>query len=127
MSLLASLASVYFFEIQGNPIATLCWIQRMLIFGVFLVTTIDVIKRDTNSKFYALPFVLIGVPLAVYQQLVHWDIIKVNSISCATGFVCSTKFFNFFGFISQATLCLTAFVVVAICLKSLWSKKTVES
>lgn len=122
MSLLASLASVYFIEILGNPAATLCWVGRMLIFGVFLILTVGIYRHDENAKFFALPFVSIGLVSATYQQLVHWNIIKVESISCVTSIVCTTKFFNLFGFISQATLCLTAFVVVAICLYAVKKK-----
>lgn len=119
MSLFATLASIYFIEIQGNPAASLCWFERMLIFGVFLILTVGILKQDTNAKYYAIPFVVLGIPSALYQQLVHWNIIQIDSTSCSISSVCSTKFFELLGFITQATLCLTAFIVVGICLYKL--------
>ncbi|CAG1020677.1 Disulfide bond formation protein C [Patescibacteria group bacterium] len=116
MSLFATLASIYFIEIQGNPAAALCWFERMLIFGVFLILTVGIFREDANVKFYAAPFVGFGIPSALYQQLVHWNVIQVDSISCSLSTVCTTKFFELFGFVTQATLCLLAFVVVAVCL-----------
>lgn len=119
MSLFASLASIYFIEIQGNPAASLCWFERMLIFGVFLILTVGILRQDINAKYYAIPFVMLGIPSALYQQLVHWNIIQIDSTSCSISSVCSTKFFELLGFITQATLCLTAFIVVGICLYKL--------
>jgi disulfide bond formation protein DsbB len=116
MALFASLASIYFIEIQGNPAATLCWFERMLIFGILLLLTVGIIRQDINVKFYAIPFLLFGIPSALYQQLVHWNIINIESTSCSLSSVCTTKFFELFGFITQATLCLVAFLVVACCL-----------
>lgn len=119
MSLFATLASIYFIEIQGNPAASLCWFERMLIFGVFLILTVGILRQDINAKYYAIPFVVLGIPSALYQQLVHWNIIQIDSTSCSISSVCSTKFFELLGFITQATLCLTAFIVVGICLYKL--------
>ncbi len=116
VSLFASLASLYFIEIKGNPAASLCWLERMLIFGVFLILSVAIYKKDYMAKYYAAPFVAIGITSAFYQQLVHWDIISVESASCSVSAVCATKFFELFGFITQASLCLAAFVIVALCL-----------
>ena len=114
-ALAASAASVYFIEILGNPAATLCWINRMLMFGIFLALSVGAFTRDHGAWRYTVPFLAIGLPVALYQQLVHWDIIHIVPKVCSVSVVCATKFFNLFGFISQATLCLTAFTVIAVC------------
>jgi disulfide bond formation protein DsbB len=119
MSLFATLASIYFIEIQGNPAAALCWFERMLVFATLLVLSVGILRQDVNVKFYAAPLVAFGIPSALYQQLVHWGIVKIASATCSAGPVCTTKFFELFGFITQATLCLLAFVVVAVCLYKL--------
>lgn len=116
MSLFATLASIYFIEIVGNPAGVLCWVERMLIFSIFLVLTVGILRNDTNVKYYAAPMLFLGGISALFQQLVHWEIIGTTSTICNESFVCTTKFFDLFGVITQATLCLTAFVVVAICL-----------
>jgi len=115
-SLAASAASVYFIEILGKPAATLCWVNRMLMFGLFLILTVGILQRDRGAWRFTVPFWAIGLPVAIYQQLVHWDIIHVVPKVCSASYVCTTKFFNLFGFITQATLCLTAFTVIAICM-----------
>ena len=114
MALLASAASVYFIEILHNPVATLCWVDRMLVFSLLLVLTVGILDRDRRVVRYTIPFLALGWPLSFYQQLVHWDIIHVNPQSCTISVVCTTKYFNLFGFITQATLCFTAFVVIAV-------------
>ncbi len=115
-ALAASSASVYFIEIAHKPAATLCWVDRMLMFGLFLILTAGIVMRDRAVWRYTVPFLAIGIPVSAYQQLVHWDIIHVVPQVCSVSYVCTTKFFNLFGFITQATLCLTAFVVVAVCM-----------
>lgn len=115
MALLASLASIYFIEIQKNPAATLCWVDRMLIFSLLLVFSVGITSRDWSFPKYALPFLAIGIPVASFQQLIHWGVITVAPQQCSVSYVCTTKYFNLLGFISQATLCLTAFLVVAYC------------
>lgn len=119
-ALSATLASVYFIEIVGNPAATLCWFERMLMFGLLLILTVGIVRHDTNLRFYALPFLLLGIPSALFQQLVHLNVIKVVAQSCSVSVVCTTKYFELFGFVTQATLCLGAFLVVAFCL---WKTK----
>lgn len=114
-ALAASAASVYFIEVLGNPAAALCWLNRMLVFGVFLTLSVGAVIRDRGVWHYTVPFISIGLPVALYQQLVHWDIIHVVPKVCSVSVVCTTKFFNLFGFISQATLCLTAFTILAVC------------
>lgn len=124
VSLLASLASIYFIEILKNPAATLCWFERMLMFGIFLILTVGIIRKDVSVRFYTIPFLILGIPSALFQQLVHWGIIHLAIQSCSVSTVCTTKFFNLFGFITQATLCLSAFLIIALVL---WSKKIKSS
>lgn len=122
-AIFASLASFYFIEVRGNPAAWLCWFERMLMFGLVLVLTVGILLKDLRVKYYAYAFLFFGIPSAVLQQLVHWDIIKITQQSCSEGVVCATKFFELFGFITQATLCLTAFLIIAVCM---WKLKDIK-
>jgi disulfide bond formation protein DsbB len=115
-ALAASSASVYFIEILGKPAATLCWLDRMLMFGLFLILSVAIVIRDKHAWRYSIPFLAIGLPASFYQQLVHWNIIHVAPKVCTASFVCTTKFFDLFGFITQATLCFSAFVAAALCM-----------
>jgi disulfide bond formation protein DsbB len=115
-ALFAAAASVYFIEILGKPAAALCWFDRMLVLGLLLILTVGIFYKDYRARRYAVPFLILGIPSATYQQLVHWNIIHVAAATCSVSVVCTTKFFNLFGFITQATLCLSALVVIAICL-----------
>ncbi len=119
MALAAFGASVYFFEIVGYQASSLCWLNRMLMLALFLVIGTGIVSRDTGAWRYTVPFLVIGLPVALFQQLVHWNVIPLGIQQCGTSFVCTTKFFNLFGFISQATLCLVAFVVVTAAMAAL--------
>lgn len=122
-SLLAVAASIYFIEILGKPAASLCWVNRMLMFGVLLILSTGIIRSDREVWRYTVPFLAVGLPVSFFQQLVHWNIIHVTPKACSLSYVCTTKFFNLFGFISQATLCLTAFTVVAVCMVMVRSRR----
>ncbi len=112
----ASLASVYFIEISGNPAASLCWFERMLLFGLLLLLTVGILLKDEKVQYYAIPFIVLGGFSALYQQLAHWNIVTFAQQPCGANIVCTTKFFELFGFITQATLCLSAFIGIAACL-----------
>lgn len=116
ITLAATLASVYFIEILGNPAAALCWFNRMLVLGLLLVLTVAILVRDTKVWRYSIPFLALGLPVSLFQQLVHWDVIKLAETTCSNAAVCTTKYFDLFGFVSQATLCFAAFAGVAICM-----------
>lgn len=116
IAFLATLASIFFIEVMGKPAASLCWIERMLMAGTLLIITVGIWRRDVHAKYYTAPFLFFGILSAFYQQLVHANIIQVPAQSCRDGFVCTTKFFSFYGFITQATLCLTAFLIILYCL-----------
>lgn len=120
ISLAAVLASIYFIEIVGNKAAPLCWFERMLMFGLFLNLSVALYRNDDQVKYYALPFLVLGIAGAAYQQLVHWNIINLSLQPCSESYVCTTKFFELFGFITQATLCLAAFVGIGVLL---WLRK----
>ena len=122
MALAAFGASVYFFEIVGYQASSLCWLNRMLMLALFLVIGTGIVSRDTGAWRYTVPFLVIGLPVALFQQLVHWNVIPLGIQQCGTSFVCTTKFFNLFGFISQATLCLVAFVVVTAAMAALGAR-----
>ncbi len=122
LSLFATLASIYFIEIVGNPSASLCWFERMLMFSVLLVLTVGILRRDLNVRYFVAPLLLFGIPSAAYQQLVHLGFVSAGTGTCSTSIVCSTKFFELFGFVTQATLCLVAFSVVAFCMWRLKGK-----
>ena len=114
-ALLASATSIYFIEILHKPVATLCWVDRMFIFSLLLIFTSGIIYRDRMVWRYTIPILLIGLPVSFFQQLVHWDLIHLTPAACSVSVVCTTKYFDLFGFISQATLCFVAFVIVAVC------------
>jgi disulfide bond formation protein DsbB len=112
ISLAAFGASVVFFEIMGFQASSLCWVNRMLMLALLLVVGTGIVTRDTGAWRYAAPFLVIGLPLALFQQLVHWEVIDLGIQQCGASLVCTTTFFDLFGFVSQATLCLVAFVGV---------------
>lgn len=116
IALAATLASVYFIEFLGNPAAALCWFDRMLVLGLLLMFTVAIFIRDTKVWRYSIPFLALGLPASFFQQLVHWDVIQLAQTTCSSATVCTTKYFNLFGFISQATLCFAAFAGIAICM-----------
>lgn len=127
-SILAMTGSLYFSEVLKYPPCILCWYQRILMYPLTLIIPVGIIKKDKNLPYYVLPLSLIGTLIAAYHNLLYWNIIPESIAPCAAGVSCTTKFVEFFGFITIPFLSLCGFLLIDVCmilyLKS-WKKQKV--
>ncbi|MCW8894878.1 MAG: disulfide oxidoreductase [Sulfurimonas sp.] len=109
---IATLGSLFFSEVMEYPPCILCWYQRILMYPLVIILLVGLFPLDKNILKYSAPFVVIGWLTALYHNLLQYGIISKSITPCAKGIPCSTKYINFFGFISIPMLSFIAFSII---------------
>lgn len=113
-AILATLGSLYFSNILHYPPCVLCWYQRIAMFPLFLSLVVGILLKDKNTHLFILPPVLIGWTIAAYHNLLYYKIIPDDLAPCSTGVSCTTKFVEYFGFVTIPFLSFVAFSIILI-------------
>ena len=113
-SLVATLGSLYFSEIQLYEPCKFCWFQRIFMYPLVLILGIAYIQRNVKIAVTSAVFSVIGACIALY----HYGIQKVpylhdNAASCGR-VPCTGQYINWFGFVTIPFLSLMAFLIIAI-------------
>lgn len=115
-AIIATLGSLYFSEVMNLPPCVLCWYQRIAMYPLVVILAVGIIRKNRDIVLYVLPLSLVGLAISIYHNLLYWKIIPESIAPCMAGVSCTTKFFEWFGFITIPFLALTAFVVINICM-----------
>lgn len=115
-SLIAVLGSLFFSEIMKLPPCVLCWYQRIFMYPLLAILTVAIVRRDRAVAHYVLPLSIVGWGVALYHNLLYYKIIPENLAPCINGVSCTTKFFEWFGFITIPLLSLGAFTLIIACM-----------
>ncbi|HSX49197.1 MAG TPA: disulfide oxidoreductase [Candidatus Saccharimonadales bacterium] len=115
-SLAAVFGSLYFSEIVHFPPCILCWYQRIFMYPLAIIIPIGIIKKDKKIYQYVLPLAIIGAIFGFYHNLLYYGIIPESLTPCLAGISCTTKFIEFFGFVTIPFLSLSAFLVIIACM-----------
>src|SRR3989344_4566821 len=116
LSLISTLGSLYFSEIMNLPPCSLCWYQRIFMYPLVFILGIGILKKDQNISFYALPLSIAGLIIALYHNLLYYNIIPESAAPCIAGVSCTTKLIEWFGFVTIPLLSLGAFAIITACL-----------
>lgn len=114
VALAATLGSLYFSEVLHLPPCILCWYQRIFMYPLAIILAVGILQRDKNVHRYALPLTIGGLIIAVYQNLLYYNIIPESLAPCTLGVSCTTKQLELFGVIGIPALSLIAFAVIAL-------------
>jgi len=117
IALIGTITSLVFSEIFHLIPCTLCWYQRLLLYPLVIILAVGIYRRDDkNLLWYALPFSLIGVPIALYHWLLQLAIIPEGIVPCVSGVSCAEKQLAIFGFLTIPALSLIAFTIISLAL-----------
>ena len=119
-SLVATTGSLFLSEVLGYTPCVLCWYQRIAMYPLVVVLGAGILRRDRGIHLSVLPLSVIGLAIAVYHNLLYVGIIPEAGSACRAGVSCTTKFFEWFGFITIPFLSLTAFTVITILMLINW-------
>jgi disulfide bond formation protein DsbB len=112
VALLAAFGSLYFQYVAGFPPCILCWYQRIAMYPLVLIIPIGIIKKDPVLPIYALTLSVIGSAIAIFHNLLYYNLIPESAAPCLQGISCTTKFIEWFGFLTIPLLSLISFAVI---------------
>ena len=113
VSAVATLGSLYFSEIRHYDPCKLCWVQRIFMYPIVIMTTVALIQKNARIAVTTAVFSVIGGCISLY----HYGIQKLsflaeNAPSCGA-VSCTGQYINWLGFITIPFLALTAFILIA--------------
>ena len=113
-SLVATLGSLYFSEMQHFVPCSLCWYQRIFLFPLTIIIAIGIYRKDKHLYQYVLPLSILGAGFAFYHVLLQNGIIPETLLPCVSGVSCTVKYVSYLGFITIPLLSLVAFLVIIV-------------
>jgi len=116
IALTATVGSLFFSEVMNLPPCVLCWYQRIAMYPLVFVIGAGIMMRDSRVRYYALPVCLAGLAVAVYHNLLYYNIIPDSITPCTEGVSCTSVQIEWLGFITIPLLSLTAFTLILLCL-----------
>lgn len=116
--ILALLGSLYFSNVKGFEPCVLCWWQRIFMYSQIPVIAVALFKKEIDIYKYTLTLSILGIIVSIYHNLLYVGIIK-NEDFCTGGISCTSKYVEYFGFVTIPLLALIAFsVIIALSLVS---------
>ncbi|MGA1932440.1 disulfide oxidoreductase [Arcobacter sp. YIC-464] len=113
---IATMGSLFFSEVMQFVPCSMCWYQRIFMYPLVLIFLINTLYPDDKVFKYAMPIVVVGLLFAIYHNLLMFGIIPESVVPCVQGVPCSTKYIDWFGFISIPFLSLCAYLIIFILL-----------
>lgn len=113
-SAVAMAGSLFFSEVMELPPCLLCWYQRIAMYPIVFLAAVGISRGDRKLYTYVLPLSVTGFLISVYHNLLYWKILPESIQPCTLGISCTTKFFEWFGFITIPFMALVAFAVITV-------------
>jgi len=110
----STIGSLMFSEVLGFPPCILCWYQRIFMYPLVIILAIGMWKKDNNLPLLVLPFSIIGLIIAAYHNLLYYNIIPESVAPCTLGISCTTKYIEWFGFVTIPILSMLGFLSITI-------------
>ncbi|WP_412473273.1 disulfide oxidoreductase [Halobacteriovorax sp. YZS-1-1] len=123
VAMIATVGSLFFSVIMEFTPCSLCWYQRVAMYPLAIIFLFGVYDEEHYCMKTSIPFTVIGWAIAVYHNLLQWEIIPESASPCLNGVPCSAKWINWFGFISIPFLSLMAFTILLITLVIYYKNK----
>ncbi len=119
-SLIAMLGSLYFSEIAGFPPCVLCWYQRVSMYPLAVILGSAIYTKERKLLIPAFILLIPGWLISVYHNLLYYNILPEAAAPCVAGISCTTKFIEWFGFITIPFLAFAGFTSIFILLFIHW-------
>ena len=113
----ASLGALFIGEVMGQTPCTLCWHQRAFMFPLAVVLLVASFVTDGSGVWrYALPVACLGWAIALYHNLLYFDLIESAIVPCGQGPSCSGETMLLLGSVPIPLLSLGAFSAIMLLL-----------
>ena len=114
VALLGLIGRLYFSEIRHLPPCALCWWQRIAMYPLVIILGLLIWEPSKHFRKFVLPFSLVGLGIAVYQNLLYYKIIPEAIAPCTVGVSCTQKTIEWFGVITIPMLSAVGFLVITV-------------
>ena len=121
-ALIAMLGSLYFSNVLHFPPCVLCWYQRIALYPLVVIVPIGIATKDRALPLYIIALSAIGMLIALYHNLLYYKIIPESAAPCIQGISCTTKFIQWFGFLTIPLLSLITFIFIFTITCIYWKK-----
>ena len=111
--MVAIVGSLYFSDVKGFEPCVLCWYQRIFMYSLLPIITIALLKKESKIYHYTLPMAVLGIIVSIYHNLLYTGIIE-NEEFCSTGISCTSKYVEYFGFVTIPFLAFVGFAIIII-------------
>lgn len=112
VAVVTTAGSLYYSEVRHFTPCVLCWYQRICMYPLVPILAVGALRRDRALRLYAVTFVVVGAPLALYHWLVERVPSLSDSIACSATAPCSVPYFEELGYVTLSFMCLSAFLLV---------------
>ncbi|MBM7587695.1 disulfide bond formation protein DsbB [Bacillus pakistanensis] len=113
VSLLATLGSLFLSEILRYVPCKLCWIQRIFMYPITIISLVAFLKRDYTQYLYILLLSFFGIGFALYHYLVQKTTFFQQNNLCVD-LACQAQYINGLGFITIPFLSLISFLMMIV-------------
>lgn len=114
VALLGLVGSLYFSEVQHLAPCVLCWYQRIAMYPLVIIFGLLIWEPIKRFRAFSLPFSLVGLAIAIYQNLLYYKIIPEAIAPCTVGVSCTQKTIEWFGFVTIPMLSAIGFLVITV-------------
>lgn len=81
-----------------------------------VILAVGILNRDRLVYRYSLPLSLTGLGIAIYHNLLYYKILPEAAAPCIAGVSCTTKYIEWFGFVTIPLLAGLGFLGITILL-----------
>ena len=117
----ATLGSLYLSEVAGYVPCELCWVQRIFMYSLAVITTTAVLRRRDDVFTYAVPLAALGLLTSIWHVIVQRA--PAAGVTCDPNNPCSAIWVERLGFITIPVMAGTAFLVVLVLGVALWGQR----
>lgn len=114
IAMVSMAGSLFFSEVMSLPPCVLCWYQRIAMYPIVALAILGIVRSDKNMAVNVLALSIPGLIISIYHNLLYWKILPESAAPCTLGISCTTKFFEWFGFITIPFMALSAFTIITV-------------
>jgi disulfide bond formation protein DsbB len=120
MSLMATVGSLFYSEILKLPPCVLCWYQRIAMYPLILIFGFAIYRKSREVLWPAFIMVPIGWLIAVYHNLLYFNILPEAAAPCVAGISCTSRMPGLLGTVPIPLQALVGFSILLILLIIIW-------
>lgn len=111
---IATGGSLFYSQVAGFIPCDNCWLQRIMMYPLSILTLLIAARGDNRAARYLLPLPIVGAGTSIYHILIERGVIREPGACTLTGGGCTTNWIinHSFGYLTIPELALTGFLLI---------------